>query len=331
MEISNRLQKLNLAACILMPVFLGAQTLVWPDAPEEGKIQYVSSIQDLSAYSSKKNFRQWISQMINPGPDLNFVQPMGIAVNKKMIAVADPGRKGVFLLFRNKKSFIFIDGNTLPNKDLFSPTDVALGENEILVTSSIGTDLWVFNYNGTLNRKLALIPPPGRLTGITNLGELYCAIDTKNHQAVIFDRFGKVIRTFGERGKQNGQLNYPTFVSARDNGNIYITDTMNFRVLIFNADGVYQGFCGVQGMATGQFNRPKGIAVDESGRIYVSDTSFDNFQIFNSDSEFLLVVGRAGHGPGEFLSPTDIAIDSPYIYITDTMNKRIQIFKMLYE
>ena len=106
---------------------------------------------------------------------------------------------------------------------------------------------------------------------------------------------------------------------------------MNFRVLIFNADGVYQGFCGVQGMATGQFNRPKGIAVDESGRIYVSDTSFDNFQIFNSDSEFLLVVGRAGHGPGEFLSPTDIAIDSPYIYITDTMNKRIQIFKMLYE
>lgn len=308
-----------------------AQSVVWPEPPEEAKIRYVKSIADFSEYNTNKGLRHWILQFLKNEPEAFFIQPMGIAVNENILAVADPGRKGVFLLSTTQKKYIFIDGNQIENADKFSPIDVALGAKEIVVSSSASQGLWAFGYNGKYKRYIELSEPVGRLTGITSVGDYYCAIDTKNHTAIIFDKTGKIIKKIGGRGIGIGEMNYPTFVTASSDDKIYITDTMNFRCLVFDKEGRFQTRLGSQGLTAGQFNRPKGIAVDDAKRVYVVDNSFDNYQVFDDRGACLLAVGNSGHKQGNFLSPTDISIHGKFIYVSDTMNRRIQVFEMLYE
>ncbi|MEW6215345.1 MAG: 6-bladed beta-propeller, partial [Nitrospirota bacterium] len=75
-----------------------------------------------------------------------------------------------------------------------------------------------------------------------------------------------------------------------------------------------------------------GIGVDSEGHVYVVDSSFNNFQIFNEDGSLLLWVGNVGRNPGEFYLPTGMYIDrEDRIYVSDTFNRRIQVFQYLKE
>ena len=70
--------------------------------------------------------------------------------------------------------------------------------------------------------------------------------------------------------------------------------------------------------------------MDSDGNIYLVDAAFNNFQIFNDDGQLLLWVGNTGVSPGEFYLPSGLYVDkSDKIYISDTFNRRIQVFQYL--
>jgi DNA-binding beta-propeller fold protein YncE len=75
--------------------------------------------------------------------------------------------------------------------------------------------------------------------------------------------------------------------------------------------------------------RPKGIAIDSDDHVYVVDNLFDNFQIFDEEGTALLAVGSAGQAPGEFWSPAGIDIVADTLFVADTYNNRIQMFRYL--
>ena len=62
------------------------------------------------------------------------------------------------------------------------------------------------------------------------------------------------------------------------------------------------------------------------------DALFDNVQVFNRDGKLLMSFGKPGQGLGEFWLPSGITIDSKdMIYISDSFNRRVQIFQYLKE
>jgi DNA-binding beta-propeller fold protein YncE len=58
------------------------------------------------------------------------------------------------------------------------------------------------------------------------------------------------------------------------------------------------------------------------------DALFDNVQIFDEQNHLLLHWGETGGDPGQFWLPNGIAIGSNNeIYVADSYNQRIQVFK----
>ncbi|MCK4601987.1 MAG: NHL repeat-containing protein, partial [Phycisphaerae bacterium] len=132
---------------------------------------------------------------------------------------------------------------------------------------------------------------------------LYVA-DTRNHRISIWkyttgsDAVGNPAN-FGQYGDGNGQFNRPEDVAVGPNGYIYIADTGNHRIQVFDKDGAYQGQFGSYGDGNGKFNSLSGLAV--SGWVL-----------------------KAGTNP---LGPDRVA-DFFYLYVADTLNHRLQRFKI---
>ncbi|HMK21108.1 MAG TPA: 6-bladed beta-propeller, partial [Terriglobales bacterium] len=80
--------------------------------------------------------------------------------------------------------------------------------------------------------------------------------------------------------------------------------------------------------------RPGGLAIDTENRfLYVVDTMNDVVDVFDADTYKLLrKIGVAGKKhtltePGTFSLPTNVAVDKDgNLYVTDTLNNRVQIF-----
>lgn len=73
--------------------------------------------------------------------------------------------------------------------------------------------------------------------------------------------------------------------------------------------------------------RPTGLARDaKRGRIFVADTHAHDIKVFNDDDQLINVIGERGEGDGEFNFPTHLAFVADKLYVTDTLNSRIQIF-----
>jgi DNA-binding beta-propeller fold protein YncE len=76
----------------------------------------------------------------------------------------------------------------------------------------------------------------------------------------------------------------------------------------------------------GLLKRPTGLARDPArGRIYVADTYAHDIKVFSDGGELLDVIGGRGEGEGEFNYPTHLAFANDELYVTDTMNNRIQV------
>lgn len=74
-------------------------------------------------------------------------------------------------------------------------------------------------------------------------------------------------------------------------------------------------------------DRPNGVAYDPLARkLYVADASAHQVKIFNLEGLLLAELGTRGDGPGEFNFPTHLAVANEKLYVTDTMNARVQVF-----
>lgn len=77
----------------------------------------------------------------------------------------------------------------------------------------------------------------------------------------------------------------------------------------------------------GLLKRPTGVAYDAArGRIFVADTYAHDIKVFDREGRLVRTIGRHGEGPAEFNFPTHLAFARGELYVTDTMNSRIQVF-----
>ncbi len=82
-------------------------------------------------------------------------------------------------------------------------------------------------------------------------------------------------------------------------------------------------------IGAGQLKRPTGLVrLPDSGNLLVADTHAHALFEFTPSGELLRQIGRRGHDAGTFNYPTYLAVSGERLYVTDTMNSRVQILRI---
>lgn len=101
-------------------------------------------------------------------------------------------------------------------------------------------------------------------------GRIYVT-DTLNARVQIFDKAGRFLSEFGERGLYIGNLSRPKGVAASDDGLVYVVESFFDHLLVFDQAGRLLLPIGGTGHRPGQFYLPSGVWAGSGGRVYVSD------------------------------------------------------------
>jgi DNA-binding beta-propeller fold protein YncE len=120
--------------------------------------------------------------------------------------------------------------------------------------------------------------------------------DTMNARVVEFDKEGKFVRQFGERGDRFGQFDKPKGLATDSFGNLYVVDSFFSAVQIFNRDAKLLLFFAGPGDSPGFLANPAGIAIDGQNRIYVANGlnfRIDVYQLVNTSAADSLAQGVA--------------------------------------
>lgn len=143
-----------------------------------------------------------------------------------------------------------------------------------------------------------------------------CVVDREAHAVSVF-QFDKKT---ANRWTSVGDFTFISPVSiAKQNDVVFVADSEIGKVVAFNMKGEIIFTTG------NEMQRPVGLAVSDDNLLVV-DVKQHCICVYALDGTFKRKIGVRGVGPGEFNFPTHIAVDTNgLIYITDSMNMRIQI------
>ncbi len=305
---------------------------VWPVPPDIPRIAYMDQMRTPADAGVRDSVLQRIVGLVAGRQEPPKIEtPVGIYADASgHVLVADVDLQVVHIFNLSKgtyaQAFNLPDGSRLA-----SPVGVAYDPERgwVFVSDSIKNRIFVYDERGYyvgmfgdgLKRVAGLAWDP--------LRKRLIAADTGNHRVLIFDADGVQTAQIGRRGQKIGEFNFPTHVAVDGNGDFYVTDSLNFRVQKFAADNTPIAILGGLGRVLGSFSKPKGVAVDPDGRVFVVDGIFDVVQLFDREGRLLMHFGGSGSGPGQFWLPAGIAVAGNNIFVADTRNGRVQIFRLL--
>jgi sugar lactone lactonase YvrE len=308
--------------------------LIWPQAPEQARIEWLGEVRKPSDLGIRPSLFRRILHFFTGETRLNLVRPHGVSVDAKgRLWITDPGARAVYVLDAGKNRWM-----RLPREGqarMLSPIAVAHDlRGTTYISDSARRNVRLFDgkgrSRGTWDAGGAFVRPTGLAYDAAN--ELLWVVDTGKHQILALKEGGKVVRTIGKRGTAPGAFNFPTHIGLDNAGRLYVSDTLNFRIQILSHDGEPIRTFGQAGDGPGTFAKPKGLGRDRDGHIYVVDGMFDNVQIFDDTGRLLMVFGDHGADPGELQLPAGLWIDTDdRIYIADAYNRRVQVFRYLSE
>jgi DNA-binding beta-propeller fold protein YncE len=210
-------------------------------------------------------------------------------------------------------------------------TGIAVNKDNsrIAVADSSSHCVHVFNSDGDLLLTYNKLRDP---QGISFLNETDLVIaDRVNHIICIVNTTtGRLVKTIGNQGNDDGEFYNPNGVHVDDDGNIIVCDNGNHRVQVFTRDGDYQYQFG---LAEQQVKFDPVSTVTHGGRFYVSDNSNNVIHVFAENKDGvptrISTIGGAGSADGQLSTPWGLAIDNDHhLLVCDRGNNRIQKFTL---
>ncbi|MDD5090988.1 MAG: NHL repeat-containing protein [Candidatus Wallbacteria bacterium] len=223
----------------------------------------------------------------------SFINPGFMAFDRTgRIYVADTGNDRIQILDR-RGAFIDRFGS------FGVPGSTADSENEILNPGSLAR----FN----------------KPSGISVATEIFVC-DSGNHRIAKFDRFGNLLRTFGNFGTNRQEFDTPLDLALDSRKNLFIVDSGNHRIKKYDLNGYLLLRLGTFGQAPGQFIRPRGISIGPDDRVYVIDSGNNRIQCFDGSGGFICQgdFSETAAGPDlESIGPFVLAMSGSCIHVFD--------------
>jgi peptidylamidoglycolate lyase len=168
----------------------------------------------------------------------------------------------------------------------------------------------------------------GRPTDIAWLpdGTFFVSDGYTNTRVVKFDRNGKFLLTWGERGNQPnetrpGYMNTVHSIAIDAKRRVYVADRANSRVQIFDENGKFIE-------AWPNIRRPYYIFMSQDQHLWVSDGTTQKFTKFDTTGRLLSSWGTYGAMPGGFYGVHQFSTDSEgNLYTADVHIGRAQKFR----
>jgi DNA-binding beta-propeller fold protein YncE len=301
---------------------------VWPPPPAPAAARWLGEYPDPDAAPPRASWWKRAAAAVagtdgRPAPSRpSLVRPFGLAAVASGFVVADPDARTV-------SRVSWPDGRATPvrcaGREWAAPLAVA-----------VAADGTLFVADGLVVR----VPPAGacavvgagrlvRASGVALLDGRVYVVDPPRHTVEIYGAEGRHLGAFGTRGDAAGAgLNFPTGIAAAPDGTLLVVDALNFRVSRFTADGRFLASAGEPGDGGGAFGRPKAVAVDAAGRLYVSDAQHDVVVILSATGAFELALGGSGAGPGDLTLPAGVAVSGRLLFVADSYNHRVAVYRM---
>ena len=145
--------------------------------------------------------------------------------------------------------------------------------------------------------------------------------DSGNHKIHLFKSNGTHIRSFGGKGAQHGEFDFPSG-TAYHGDNIIVAEQSNHRVQVISRQGEYLRHFGGKGSLDHQLYLPSGLSIDSDGNVIVADRENKLIKIFSTDGQFLDKLGTEG----SFTGPFHCIQHDNYLIVSDSGDHSVKLF-----
>jgi tripartite motif-containing protein 71 len=164
--------------------------------------------------------------------------------------------------------------------------------------------------------------------GIAVVNDIVFVADTGNKRLQVFDTYGQINEAYTQDMARHSGLAWPRAIAGDQQGNIYVVDYVKSLVVKYNRRRERVCSWGGFGGYLGELNYPRGIAVDQCGRVIVSDTRNSRIQVFLDDGTWVTCWNSDSGCGAELYEPSGIAVYQDTLYVADTQNHCIKVFRV---
>jgi len=260
--------------------------------------------------------------LVGPENEVRFLSPVAVGGVNNTLYIVDAGNRTVF-------RYDLITKNIDPIENVGLQFSGDLGniyvkkDGSFLIVDSVGKKVFYFDEKGVLLNTFAdsaNLSSPIDVWVDETTEEIYVADGTYS-RIVVFNQFGKAIRAIGQRGTGPGRFRAITGMAAGADG-IYVLDRLELPIQVISKEGDFKYSFGERLQTF-----PTAIAVDEHQLIFVSDKSDNTIRIYENGSP-IATVGGGGAAPGRFRLITDLWVNGEFLYVADSQNRRVQVFRI---
>jgi hypothetical protein len=177
---------------------------------------------------------------------------------------------------------------------------------------------WLAGLDGREQNPVVLQRP---VTGVVDEAGRIFVTDASRQAVFVFDERAGRLDVWD---RAQGMVNFvsPVGVALGAGGEVLVSDAELGYVVRLAADGTPTGTVGA-----GQLRRPTGLARDgKTGRLFVADAHAHTIKVFDDRGALVQVIGERGEDPGQFNYPTYLSLAQGELYVTDSINARVQVF-----
>ena len=211
-----------------------------------------------------------------------FKYPYGTAINKdRNIFVADNNNHRIQILSWEGRHLGSFGGKGSLDSQLSGPRGLSLDSTGNVIVADTGNKLIkIFSPDGRFVMKIGGQGSLSHPTHCVQCGDYFMVSDSNEHCITVFNREGHFQYKFGKQGKEDGEFDFPRFLSVTQSKHLFVCDRDNHRIQVFELDGKFVGKFGTNGSKLGEFKEPFSVAVLSNDQIVVCDKANHRIQIF---------------------------------------------------
>ena len=261
----------------------------------------------------------------NPNPPLERVRliaPVAVAAQSVDVFIADTAQKKIFKYDRATQ--VISTFAEVPDMGNVVQMYVDRGLSVYLV-DQFAAKTTQYDIDGRVLQvfeNAAELPQPVAVVVDDLQAEIFVADQLRAH-ALVFNRAGGVNRVINAPITGKTQIQSIAGMAFGDN-QLYLVDSVNHEVHAMSPTGKHRFSFGVDELVA-----PGPITVDSGNRVFVADTMTNSIKVFKGGEFEREIGGQGTELPNEFFLISGLWADNDLLYIADSANASVKIFRVL--